>query len=224
LRVPLGVPDTARGTTALRRITGVRAVPPLIEEAPEPNRSVALRDRRYRRSLALADALSALVPLVVSAYLLGADNLSLRILLGLPLVVVACKLSGLYDRDELRVRKTTIDEEPRALRARDDLHDGRMDAGLGRRLRRAGQGPVPAAVVLLFGFSLTFRRIARSYAASTVTEERVLLICDAATYARVQHKLEAGDIHANLIGRMSLQRVSDLAPMSGPSTRPRWES
>jgi exopolysaccharide biosynthesis polyprenyl glycosylphosphotransferase len=166
--------------------------------------------------LAVADALSALVALVVSAYLLGADNLSLRILLGLPLVVVACKLSGLYDRDELRVRKTTIDEAP-ALFELATIYT--MAVWMLDSVLLSGPLAKDQALLLwflLFAFGLTFRRIARSYAASTVTEERLLLIGDAASYARVQHKLEAGDVHAKLIGRMSLQRVSDFSSDERP--------
>lgn len=37
-----------------------------------------------------------------------------------------------------------------------------------------------------------------------------MLIGDAATYARLQHKLETAGLNARLVGRMSLQRVSDF--------------
>jgi exopolysaccharide biosynthesis polyprenyl glycosylphosphotransferase len=210
LRVPLRVPDTARGTTSLRRITGIRAAPEVIQEAREPNRAVLARDRRFRRSLTVADALSALVALVVSAYLLSADNLSPRILLGLPLVVVACKLRGLYDRDELRVRKTTLDEAPALFELATiyTMAVWMLDSAL--LSGPLGKSQALLLWVLLFGFGLTFRRVARAVTSSAVEEERLLLIGDAATYARVQHKLEAGAIHARLIGRMSLQRVSSF--------------
>src|SRR5206468_1574741 len=100
---------------ALRRITGLRPMPRPIEEASRPNAAVAHRDRQYRLWLATADALSALVALVVCADLLGDDHLSVTVLLGLPLILLASKLSGLYDRDELLVHKTTLEEAPALL-------------------------------------------------------------------------------------------------------------
>ncbi len=199
-----------RGTTKLMRITGLRPVPEVIEEV-QPNTAVLLRDRRYRRSLAVADALSALVALVFATNVLGGNQLSPRVLLGLPLVIVACKLRGLYDRDELIIRKTTLDEAPAFLELAtlytlavwmldDVVLNGPLSKG--------------SALILwgaLLGFGLLFRRVARYAASRAVQEERLLLIGDAGTYSRLQAKLEAGDVHAKLVGRMSLQRVSDFS-------------
>ena len=215
MRVPLRVADTGRSSTKLMRITGLRPAPDVIEEV-QPNTSVLLRDRRYRRSLAVADALSALVALVVATNLLGGNQLSLRVLLGLPLVIFACKLRGLYDRDELIIRKTTLDEAPAFLELATIytlavwMLDGIvLDAPLSKG----------AALLLwgaLLGFGLLFRRIARYAASRAVDEERLLLIGDASTYARLQQKLEGGDVHARLVGRMSLQRVSDFSADERP--------
>jgi exopolysaccharide biosynthesis polyprenyl glycosylphosphotransferase len=212
LRVPLRTADTGRGTTKLMRITGLRSVPdPVIEEAM-PNTAVLLRDRRYRRSLAFADALSALVALVFATNVLGGNQLSPRVLLGLPLVIVACKLRGLYDRDELIIRKTTVDEAPAFLELATlytlavwMLDDVVLD---GRPLTK---GSALLLWVLLLGFGLLFRRVARYLASRSVEAERLLLVGDAGTYSRLQDKLEAANVHARLVGRMSLQRVSDFS-------------
>jgi exopolysaccharide biosynthesis polyprenyl glycosylphosphotransferase len=210
LRVPLRVADTGRGTTKLMRITGLRSVPDIIEEV-QPNTAVLLRDRRYRRSLAVADALSALVALVFATNVLGGNHLSPRVLLGLPLVIVACKLRGLYDRDELIIRKTTIDEGPAFLELATIytlavwmLDDVVLNGPLSK-----GSALILWGALLVFG--LLFRRVARFVASRAVEEERLLLIGDAGTYARLQNKLETGDVHARLVGRMSLQRVSDFS-------------
>jgi exopolysaccharide biosynthesis polyprenyl glycosylphosphotransferase len=50
----------------------------------------------------------------------------------------------------------------------------------------------------------------------TVAEERLLLVGDAATHARLQHKLETGDFKARLVGRLSLKRVSDFSAEERP--------
>jgi exopolysaccharide biosynthesis polyprenyl glycosylphosphotransferase len=197
-------------------MTGIRTTSPLVEEAVKPNREVLDRDRRYRRCLAVADCVSALVALLVCANLLGTSRLSLSVLLGLPLVVVASKIGGLYDRDELVVRKSTIDEAPALLELATlyTLAVWMLDSVV-------LNGPLekPQAMLLwisLLVFGLAFRRAGRSIASRSVSEERLLLIGDAATYARLQHKLETGHVRARLVGRMSLQRVSDFSADERP--------
>jgi exopolysaccharide biosynthesis polyprenyl glycosylphosphotransferase len=198
----------------LRRFTGLRPV--AIEESPHANAAVAHRDRVYRRWLALADAMSALLALVLCANLLGDDHLRASVLLGLPLVLVASKLSGLYDRDELLVRKTTIEEAPAFLELATlytmavwMLDDIVINGTLGK-------SQALILWVALFAFGLGFRRAARNVASRNVAQERLLLVGDAATYARLQHKLEMGRVHAKLVGRMSLQRVSDFSSDERP--------
>jgi exopolysaccharide biosynthesis polyprenyl glycosylphosphotransferase len=147
---------------------------------------------------------------------LGNDSLSLSVLFGLPLVILASKLGGLYDRDELLVRKTTIEEAPAMLELATlytmavwMLDDVVINGPLGK----------DQALVLwiaLFGLGLGLRRVARAIVSRRVACERLLLVGDAATYARLQHKLEAGQVHAKLVGRMSLQRVSDFSSDERP--------
>ncbi|WP_445148168.1 exopolysaccharide biosynthesis polyprenyl glycosylphosphotransferase [Baekduia sp. Peel2402] len=193
------------------RITGLRSAPDSVIEEVMPNTAVLLRDRRYRRSLAVADALSALVALVFATNVFGGNQLSPRVLLGLPLLIVACKLRGLYDRDELVIRKTTVDEAPALLELAtlSTLAAWMLDGVL-------LNGPLSkSSALLLWGLllvlGLLFRRVARYVASRAVEAERLLLIGDAGTYSRLQTKLEAGNVHARLVGRMSLQRVSDFS-------------
>src|SRR3954454_14025596 len=100
---------------ALVRLPRARQPPPapdaLVRETPI-SAAVARRDRHYRRSLALADATSALVALLLCVTVLGHDQLSPLILLGLPAVIVAGKLVGLYDRDPQLICKDTMNEAP----------------------------------------------------------------------------------------------------------------
>src|SRR3954469_9342064 len=80
---------------------GERTVPSLIR-----------RERMHRRLLAPADVLAAAVSLVLVLTLLGSDQLGLATLAGMPLVVVVFKVAGLYDRDQLRLLHSTLDEAP----------------------------------------------------------------------------------------------------------------
>src|SRR5687768_5839056 len=70
-------------------------------------RSSLSRDAVGRRLLVLADVAAATLALIVCVPLLGDDTLALATLAGLPIVVLMSKLTGLYDRDDLLLRKTT---------------------------------------------------------------------------------------------------------------------
>src|SRR5262249_50950836 len=84
----------------------------LIREGDQ-HEDVARRDAVFRRSLALADLVAAALALLVCVPLIGQEALEPAVLLALPLVVLAGKLIGIYDRDELLINKATIDEAPR---------------------------------------------------------------------------------------------------------------
>ena len=103
------------------------------------------RDATYRRSLAVADVASAAVALASACHVLGEDAINPLALLAVPLVVLVSKVSGLYERDENRLRKDTLDEMPALLQvatlytfviwlAGDAIVDGQFgrDQALGR--------------------------------------------------------------------------------------------
>lgn len=72
-------------------------------------------DHRYRRLLGVADLTACLIAMTVCIPLLGGGNDRLRVgvIAGLPLVILISKLLGLYDRDEILLRKSTLDEAPK---------------------------------------------------------------------------------------------------------------
>ena len=70
------------------------------------------RQRVFRRTLAAADAVSASAALLIGAVLLGSDRLTPAILGAIALVVLAMKVTGLYDRDAALLHKTTLEEVP----------------------------------------------------------------------------------------------------------------
>src|SRR3954449_3639072 len=85
-----------------------------IFEAPEAP-GVNERDRIFRRGLVLADALAAALALVVGVSVIGDDALRPAAALFVVLAVLVSKAIGLYDRDELLLHKTTLDEVPSLL-------------------------------------------------------------------------------------------------------------
>src|SRR5215208_4206095 len=75
-------------------------------------RAVGRRDAMYRRCLAASDVAAAALALVLALTIFGDDALQPATLVALPLVVLVAKFTGLYDRDELVLNKTTLDEAP----------------------------------------------------------------------------------------------------------------
>jgi exopolysaccharide biosynthesis polyprenyl glycosylphosphotransferase len=196
LRLPL--------TTARRafRPRGLR--PRSLSEAPS-RAPIVVRERTYRRTLAYADAIAAYLALYVAVVLLGDDRLKLASVLAMPIVVAASKLMGLYDRDEVLLNKTTLDECP-ALFQLASLYalvtwllEGVMiDGYLGNR-------QVLGLWVLLCAFALVARALARTIARWKTLPERCLLVGPAAESAAVTRRMQqGGSMKATIVGRPSL--------------------
>jgi exopolysaccharide biosynthesis polyprenyl glycosylphosphotransferase len=74
--------------------------------------SLLRRESHRRRLLATADVLAASAALTFVLAVVGHARPGLAILAGMPLVVVLFKIAGLYDRDQLRIVRSTLDEAP----------------------------------------------------------------------------------------------------------------
>jgi exopolysaccharide biosynthesis polyprenyl glycosylphosphotransferase len=72
--------------------------------------SAVKRDAVYRNTLAAADAIAAAGALLLARAFAGAMNL--KMLAVAPLIVLMSKVVGIYDRQDLLVRKSTLDEVP----------------------------------------------------------------------------------------------------------------
>ncbi len=75
-------------------------------------RTAAKRAALLRRGLATADAIAVLISLLAIAAVSDAVRVRWPALLIPPLFIVIAKVLGLYDRDEHRLHKTTVDEVP----------------------------------------------------------------------------------------------------------------
>jgi exopolysaccharide biosynthesis polyprenyl glycosylphosphotransferase len=175
----------------------------------EQREEVTRRDALLRRSLAFADLCAAAGALVLCVTVLGHRALEPLALLALPLVVVAGKLVGIYDRDELLVNKTTIDEAPRLFQL----------ATLYALLFSVFQGEFVSAplsavhVVLLWGtmfvLALLARRVGRALARALTPVERCLFVGTDASAERLSSKLSGTGVHAVLVGRMSICEIGE---------------
>src|SRR3954467_2981284 len=73
------------------------------------------REARYRRGLIAADMVATLFALAAVTWLTDAEAPVPALILAPLGVMLASKLAGLYDRDALVLRKTTLDEAPAML-------------------------------------------------------------------------------------------------------------
>jgi exopolysaccharide biosynthesis polyprenyl glycosylphosphotransferase len=175
-RVPLAWLPTAR-------VLGTDAATP---------QGVLQREGLYRRLLALADLAAASVAVLVVFTLIASHDVEPAMLLALPTVILVSKIVGLYDRDELVIRKTTLDEAPALFQlatvytlliwlAEDQLFG---EGSVGRRDILALWG------TLFVGF-IAARALARVLARRFAPTERCAVIGDRAALSRVKNKLSS---------------------------------
>jgi exopolysaccharide biosynthesis polyprenyl glycosylphosphotransferase len=213
-------PLTAPSPRRIRLRNPVSLIPvrtrPVPEEFAEGQLREATyrRDGIYRRSLALADLASAALAVLVGVPMLGDDALNPLALLALPLVLLVGKITGLYDRDEHVLHKTTLDEVPTLFWVAtlyalliwlggDLIVDGKF-----------GRDQAVGVWGLLFLTMIATRALARRFARSKTPEERCLVLGDAATADWIERRFrEAPGLKARVVGRWPLERSG--APSAG---------
>ncbi len=169
-----------------------RAVAALSRQGAETDSlaTVRHRERISRRTLVAADAAAAAVGgLLVFATHTG-YALQPGYLLILPLIVVVAKLQGLYDHDELVIRKSTLDELPRLVNL---ITLMTLLVWLSRHITvvgAPGTGTLLELWVVLLALTVIGRMIARGGAARFAPRERCFFVGDLTTAQRVRSKLE----------------------------------
>jgi exopolysaccharide biosynthesis polyprenyl glycosylphosphotransferase len=172
---------------------------------------VVRRERVFRWALAVADVVAAAVALV-ACVALGDDRLTVLALLALPLVVVVGKGQSLYDRDELLVNKTTLDQAPQLVHCATFFV---LLVVLSQSLFFAGALGASEIVVLwgtLVVAAIVMRGLARWTACRSMPAERCLFVGSDESYERLRSKLPDGNSRAALVGRMSLSGSDGVAP------------
>src|SRR4051812_42428809 len=108
----------ATATRRTRRLQISRTTEPALAGGQITEGAVARpilgREGTYRRSLATADVIAAFAALA-AVVLIGNPRGGLLLLAFAPVIVLVNKIAGLYDRDELVLNKTTLDEAPALL-------------------------------------------------------------------------------------------------------------
>ena len=222
--VPSQTPATQPQRRAGRGLRSTRDAARARVSLPSPSQSVDLspeweavrgeretpgwrRDTALRRALALADVLAAGAALLFVLQFVAGGTVRLRpaAVVLVPLVVLAAKALGLYDRDQHIVKKTTIDEVPWVVYL-SVLYA--MTAWLGEELLFRGYLGRPEFFALIVASLLAF--VAGRLAARTVTgvltePERCIILGNGGDAARVAVKLEAAHgVRTVVVGRVPL--------------------
>jgi exopolysaccharide biosynthesis polyprenyl glycosylphosphotransferase len=183
-------------------------------QAPAPTRA---RDARYRRLLACADVVAAGAAVMIAVPLLGDDDsVQLSTLVALPLVVAVSKVIGLYDRDQVVLRKSTLDEAPALFQQATLftlviwlLEDVLISGHLGRR-------QIILLWASLFACGSFGRTVARGAARHSTWPERCLVVGDPTAVQRVEDKLMlARGIKAEVVRHVPFleQEPDDRVPL-----------
>jgi exopolysaccharide biosynthesis polyprenyl glycosylphosphotransferase len=169
-----------------------------------------LRDSIFRRMLLAADALA-----ISGAFLLtmALSSRSLQLTwasaVGLPILLLGAKISGLYDRDDALLRKTTLEEAPRLFQLATLCA---LVAWMAGGLIVAGTLDRHEALFLWLVLALLlslFRTVARMAALRIAPAERCLVIGDESAVATVSAKLcgHAG-IKADVVAHLDLDKIA----------------
>lgn len=147
------------------------------------------RDSRVRRALIASDVAAVAIAVILATQVIGADAVRLPALAFIPLMVGWAKTAGLYDRDDMLLRKTTLEEAPRL------FHLAAVGTLIAVVLQRPmfggpfGGDQVLGLLLLLFALPLGFRAATRLLLLRTTPPERCVVVGDPVETSAVAQRL-----------------------------------
>ncbi len=174
------------------------------QEDDESNDSVLWRASLNRRLLALGDVVAASVALVVLLNVFGQPRVAALAIAGIALLLFLFKVSGLYDRDELRLVHSTLDEVPSLVQL-----TGLFALGLAILQSIVLSGSLSATRIAAlwiasFGTIVCGRIVARAMAGVASPVERCLVIGDLPQAGRIRDKLASSQARAEVVASLPL--------------------
>ena len=176
------------------------------------------REALRRRLLSAADVLAATIASWAVLAIFGNDQPGLAMILGMPLIVVLFKIAGLYDRDQLRIVPSTLDEAPMLMQLTGlytlgvaILQSFVIVGGLG------GGSQIAALWAATFLATLGGRMLARWVAGRASPVERCLVIGDRELAARIRVKLASSGARSTVAATLPLEG-DDLEHLSGSAS------
>ncbi len=168
------------------------------------------RDALFRRMLLGADVLAFAIAFELTVLLSPHPlRLTWESLAGVPILLVGAKVLGLYDRDEMLLRKTTLDEAPQLFQV----------ATLSALVAWLAGGWVTGSTLYrpellflwlaLFALLLLARATARTLALRIAPPERCLFIGDASAAKTICSKLTGhGGVKAEVVAQLNADEVA----------------
>jgi exopolysaccharide biosynthesis polyprenyl glycosylphosphotransferase len=208
-----GIAQATLPTVALTEPATRHAIPatwPGVQRRPGQGRPRLARASTQRRLLASADAVAALLALVAVLTVFGDGRLSPALLAWLPLTVALFKVAGLYDRDDMRLRHSTLDETPLLLQL-----SGMMAllATIVAPLTSHGSLDGGRLAVLWLGLFVSVflaRTVARVATGRLLPAERCLVIGEVDRAEQIREKLEAAGLRASVVASLPLEGEHEL--------------
>ncbi len=200
--VPSRAPDTiASARSSAGRFRASRHLPFI--EAPL-GRTAKRREAHIRAILAGADLLAgASTLLLVGAIYQPGSFAAPKILFILPFVVLLARILGLYHKDEIRLRQSTLDEAP-ALFQLSTLFA--LAVWLTSHATFGGDLTGKQVMSLLVGFfvvALCFRFVARAVSRRITPPQRCLVVGDTATSGRLEQALGRATSGVVIVGSIA---------------------
>ena len=204
-------PEPARLTIASAANRPVD-LPTVSPDACAPD-SLEASESLHRRMLAGADVTAMAAAVAVVLGRLGVAHATLVALVSMPAVVLLFKIAGLYNRDELRLRHTTLDEAPLLLQLTGLFSLGMAilyPALAGGRLSGGG-----VAAVWLGSFCAVSggRVLARVVAQRVVPVERCMIIGEARQAERIRERIAASRARTTIV---ACRAGDDVRTLGGP--------
>ncbi|TMK23891.1 MAG: sugar transferase [Actinobacteria bacterium] len=167
------------------------------------------RDALFRRMLVVADVVAIVAAFVLTVAL---AHRSLQLtwvgIAAVPVLVIGAKITGLYDRDETLLRKTTLDEAPKLFQL---ATLSALVAWLTGGLLVSGTLDRHEALFLwlaLAGLLICNRATARAITLRIAPVERCLFIGDELSAETIRSKLGShGGINAKVVAHLDLDKV-----------------
>jgi exopolysaccharide biosynthesis polyprenyl glycosylphosphotransferase len=176
------------------------------------------RDAMFRRALGVSDVAAALLTYLVTVLLVPGATTGPRLafLLMVPCVVLVSKALGLYDRDQHRLRKATIDEAPTIFHLV-VIYVLTVWLAQGAVLTHA-LSRTQVLVMAIAGFVLfiTCRSVTRTIVRSFTPPERCIVVGSAADAPRTFDRLSSSGINAVMVAHVALPARGDLGSASPP--------
>jgi exopolysaccharide biosynthesis polyprenyl glycosylphosphotransferase len=188
---------------------------PLAQERPDQLR----RDARYRYFLLLADALACAVGVIAAAWLGKTTHLTVQSVLLVPVAPALAKILGLYDRDQARIRKSTLDELPQLIQLAALISFVSLMLSPVVFAGVLGPREAVALLIVLFAGLVTGRTIARRLAGQLTPPERCLFIGPTDEAMRFRQKVDHDyATNAKLVAQIELH---DASPWASPTVSER---